>query len=99
MGCGESQMKEKLNSCEEEGLVSLNRHEKKHQKLKVHFQDHKSTENVIKSPDQVLTEEDFTLAEETFSQHYLFFKLKEAQRRELINSIEVYTAMKEDIIF
>ena len=61
--------------------MSLNRHGKKQQKFKVDSQPGKSTENVTKCSDQVLTEEDFTMTEQIFSKHYLFYKLKEAQRR------------------
>ena len=39
------------------------------------------------------------MAEETFKKHYLFYRLKDGQRDELITSMEIYTAEKDQIIF
>lgn len=60
---------------------SLNRKEKKRQKFKVNFPDSVSTENVMKSPDNDIEDEDLKMLEETFQHHYLFCKLKEGQRK------------------
>ena len=96
MGCGDSNLRE-LDYSHRENQST--RKDKKRQKLQINSSDGDGYENVKKDISIPITEDDFNLAEETFKKHYLFFKLKDSQRDELITSMEIYTAKKDQVIF
>ena len=58
-----------------------------------------SSENVVFHPDGAATSEDCKMIEKAFRKHYLFYKLKDSQKQELILSMKCYRAETQQVIF